>query len=83
VVRISAVGEWRERAHVPQEDVAALVGGRGIDLGGTDFGGRRMARKGACSSRGCRSSGGGQRRVAVAVLVAANVRAYLADLEDV
>jgi hypothetical protein len=35
-----------------------LFAGRRIDLGGTDLGGSRIARKGACSSIGCRSSGG-------------------------
>ena len=35
-----------------------LFAGRRIHFGGTDFGGRRITRKGACSSLGCRNSGG-------------------------
>jgi hypothetical protein len=35
-----------------------LFAGRRIQLGGTDLGGSRIARKGACSSMGCRNSGG-------------------------
>jgi hypothetical protein len=35
-----------------------LFTGRWLDSGGTDFGGSRIARKGACSSIGCSSSGG-------------------------
>ena len=35
-----------------------LFAGRRIHFGGTDLGGSRIARKGACSSMGCRNSGG-------------------------
>ena len=35
-----------------------LLAGMRIDLDGTDLGGSRIARKGECVSRGCRSSGG-------------------------
>jgi hypothetical protein len=39
--------------------------GRRIDLAGTDFGDSRIARKGACSSNGCRNSGGSAGRSSV------------------
>jgi hypothetical protein len=46
------VGEWRERAHVPQEVLAALVGGRGESVDGlvgqTWLVGRGRACRGEC-----------------------------------
>ncbi len=42
-----------------------LFAGRRMHVGGTDFGGSRMARKGACSSIGRRNSGGSAGRSCV------------------